>query len=88
MLSSLSAFAPGGSTATLKGQTDHITQMSFLRCGKLLRSSSTWQGHILDRLSATTRILPERMQIRAAAAAAKEAKSDNQASAKVAHRAA
>ena len=47
--------------------------MSLLRCGQFLRASSPWRGHLLDRLSVATRILPERMQIRAAAAAAKEA---------------
>ena len=82
MLSFLPASC-GHSTTAANGKSHHTAHMSLLRCGQILRASSPWRGHLLDRLSVATRILPERMQIRAAAAAAKEAKIDSQASAKV-----
>ena len=83
MLPSLPALDSVKSTAATRGQA-HSAHMSFLKCSKLFRASAPWQGHLLDQLSATTRTVAERTQIRTlAAAATKEVKIDGQAAAKV-----
>ena len=83
MLPSLGALDTVNSTAATRGQA-HSAHMSFLRCSKLFRAPTSWQGHLLDHLSATTRTVAERTQIRTlAAAATKEVKTDGQAAAKV-----
>ena len=83
MLPSLPAFDSVNCAAATRGQA-HTAHMSFLRCSKLLRASAPWQGHLLAQLSATTRTVAERTQVRTSAAAAtKEVKVDGQAAAKV-----
>ena len=86
MLPSLPAFDSVNCAAATRGQA-HAAHMSFLRCSRFLRASAPWQGHLLAQLSATTRTVADRTQIRTlAAAATREVKIDGQAAAKVSSR--